>query len=87
MNAAEIEPNGFQLPNGCRITHGTAGTIKTPFKTIPLTMHELYPGGTLAAPSALRGQFGFIPFNHELRLPRHVHVTMAERDEDRRLLA
>lgn len=84
---ADIEPNGFLLPNGCRITHGTGGTIKSPFADIPLTMHELYPGGTLPAPSALRGQFGFIPFDHQLRLPRHVHVTMADRDADRRLLA
>ena len=50
-------------------------------------MHELYPGGTLAMPSTQRGQLGFITFNHELRLPRHVHVTMGDRDEDRRLLA
>ena len=82
-----IAPLGFALPNGCRITHGTGAAVKTPFETIPLTMHELYPGGTLATPSTRRGQLGFIPFTHELRLPRHVHVTMADRDEDRRLLA
>ena len=87
MNAADIKPSGFLLPNGCRITHGTGATIKSPFSTIPLTMHELFPGGALAAPSDVRGQFGFIPFNHRLRLPRHVHVTIADRDEDRRLLA
>ena len=87
MSIADIQPLGFVLPNGCRITHGTAATVKTPFATIPLTMHEMYPGGALATPSSSRGQFGFIPFTHELRLPRHVHVTMADRDEDRRLLA
>ena len=87
MTNPDIKPIGFVLPNGCRITHGTGATIKTPFSTIPLTMHELYPGGTLTVPSTQRGQLGFIPFNHELRLPRHVHVTMADRDEDRRLLA
>lgn len=87
MVRTDIEPNGFLLPNGCRITHGTGGTIRSPFTDIPLTMHELYPGGTLPAPSALRGQFGFIPFDHRLRLPRHVHVTMADGDADRRLLA
>lgn len=87
MSAADIQPLGFLLSNGCRITHGTGSTVKTPFATIPLTMHELYPGGALDTPSTARGQFGFIPFNHELRLPRHVHVTMADRDQDRRLLA
>lgn len=87
MTTADIKPLGFLLPNGCRITHGTGSNIKTPFDTIPLTMHEMYPGGALDEPSTSRGQFGFIPFTHELRLPRHVHVTMADRDEGRRLLA
>nr|WP_042671869.1 hypothetical protein [Methylobacterium sp. B34] len=82
-----IPPIGFALSNGCRITHGSAANVKSPFKAIPLVMHELYPGGTYPKPTSARGQFGFIPFHHELRLPRHVHVTMAERDEDRRLLA
>lgn len=50
-------------------------------------MHELYPGGALSTPSAQRGQFGFIPFDHKLRLPRHVHVTMMDSDGGRRLLA
>ena len=87
MSKQVIKPLGFVLPNGCRITHGTGANVKTPFATIPLTMHELYPGAALDVPSYARGQFGFIPFTHELRLPRHVHVTMADRDEDRRLLA
>lgn len=87
MSHADIEQIGFVLPNGCRITHGSAANVKTPFPTIPLTMHELSPGVTLPVPSTRRGQFGFIPFDHQLRLPRHVHVTMAKRDEDRRLLA
>lgn len=87
MTAADIKPIGFLLPNGCRVTHGSGANVKTPFADIPLTMHELFPGGALSVPSTSRGQFGIIPFNHELRLPRHVHVTMAERDEDRRLLA
>lgn len=87
MTYSDIKPIGFLLANGCRITHGTGATVKTPFSGIPLTMHELYPGGTLEVPLTQRGQLGFIPFNHELRLPRHVHVTMADRDEDRRLLA
>lgn len=87
MIPTDIKPTGFTLPNGCRIAHGTSANIKTPFTNIPLQMHELYPGGRLATPVAQRGQFGFIHFNQELRLPRHVHVTMAERDGDRRLLA
>ncbi len=87
MTDADIKQIGFLLPNGCRITHGTAATIRRPFATIPLTMHELYPGGILAMPSTRRGQLGFIPFNHELRLPRHVHATVADCDGERRLLA
>ncbi|WP_158807821.1 hypothetical protein [Beijerinckia sp. L45] len=76
MTGVAIKPNGFLLPNGCRITHGTGATIKNPFSTIPLTMHELDPGGWLPVASTKRGQFGFIPFNHKLRLPRHVHVSV-----------
>lgn len=87
MSHEYIKPHGFLLPNGCRITHGTGAAIKTPFADIPLTMHELSPGAVLSKPSAQRGQLGFIPFNYRLRLPRHVHVTLAERDEDKRLLA
>ncbi len=87
MSGADIKQVGFVLPNGCRIAHGSGANVKTPFADIPLTMHELSPGVTLPKPSSQRGQFGIIPFTHELRLPRHVHVTMAERDADRRLLA
>ena len=87
MIDADIKPIGFLLPNGCWITHGTAATVRTPFASIALTLHELYPGGILPVPSTRRGQFGFIPFSHELRLPRHVHATAADRDGVRHLLA
>lgn len=87
ISSPVINPLGFVLPNGCRITHETGANVKKPFATIPLTMHELYPGAALDVPSNARGQLGFIPFTHELRLPYHVYVTTAARDEDRRLLA
>ena len=66
---------GILLPNGCRITHGEGATIKRPFADIPLVMHELHGGETTADAPSYRGQFGFIPFTDQLRLPRHVHLT------------
>ena len=38
-------------------------------------MHELHAGDDAAA--SFRGQFGFIPFTDQLRLPRHVHIDVA----------
>jgi hypothetical protein len=62
--------HGVLLPNGCHVVHGTAAAIKQPFAELPVIMHELHPGG--GVPFA--GQFGFIPFRQEFRLPRHIHV-------------
>ena len=62
------------LPSGCRITHGDGANVKTPFPAMGLVMHELHPG----AGQGFRGQYGFIPFTAEFRLPRHVHLTRAE---------
>ncbi len=66
---------GVLLPNQCRITHGTGANIKAPFPDIPLVMHELHAGDDATA--SFRGQFGFIPFTDQLRLPRHVHIDVA----------
>jgi len=74
---------GVVVPSGCRVTHGTAASIKTPFTFTPVTMHELDPG---VGGRAYRGQFGFIPFQAGFRLPRHVHIE--ERDgREARLVA
>ena len=63
------------VPSGCRVTHGTAASIKTPFTFTPVTMHELDPG---VGGRAYHGQFGFIPFQADFRLPRHVHIEERE---------
>ena len=60
---------GVSLRSGCRVTHGAGAGVKQPFATIPLVMHELSAGG-----SGFCGQFGFIPFRDDFRLPRHVHL-------------
>ena len=75
---------GVLLPNTCRITHGKGAAIKEPFPDIPLVMHELYAGGEGAS---FRGQFGFIPFTDQLRLPRHVHIDDGADTTERSLLA
>ena len=74
---------GVLLPNGCRVTHGEGASVKSPFETIPVVMHELYPG---RADAPFRGQFGFIPFEAGHRLPRHVHMDGGD-GAGRRLVA
>lgn len=69
-----MSPNddvGVPFANGCRITHGSGANVKKPFKDIDLTMHELSPSNS----KGFRGQLGFIEFNPDLRLPRHIHMT------------
>ena len=66
--------SGVHLDNGCRVTHGEAANVKTPFAGMPLVVHELYPGTKGHADNSFRGQFGFIPFTTDCRLPRHVHL-------------
>ena len=61
---------GLLLPNGCRIVHGDGADVKRPFADIPVVMHELSAGGEPFA-----GQFGVIPFDASLRLPRHIHMA------------
>ena len=62
---------GVLLPNGCRVTHGEGADVREPFADMPVVMHELAVGGA----AQYRGQFGFIPFKADWRLPRHVHIT------------
>ena len=77
MNASDSSaPLGVLLPNGTRITHGEGGNVRRPMQEIPLVMHELYAGAD--AYLAFRGQFGFIEFDGECRLPRHVHIGQGD---------
>ena len=62
---------GVTFENGCRITHGTAANVKKPFSDIDLTMHELSPSNA----KGFRGQLGYIEFDTDMRLPRHIHMT------------
>ncbi|OAP62653.1 hypothetical protein AYL99_01880 [Fonsecaea erecta] len=62
---------GLTLPSGCTIVHGQGANIKHPFSDIPVEMHELDPGSR----RAFSGQFGFIEFSTDFRLPRHVHIA------------
>ena len=77
---------GVILPSGCRVTHGDAANVKRPFDAIPLVMHELDAGMVGGRETAFRGQFGFIPFRDDLRLPRHVHLGTGSRSGDRTLI-
>ena len=67
---------GILLSNGCRVIHGGAANVKTPFPEIPLVMHELHSGRGNERTS-FKGQFGFIRFEAGFRLPRHVHMHAA----------
>ena len=78
---------GLLLPNGCRVTHGAGANVKAPFADIPLVMHERYAGAEAGNAASFRGQFGFIPFTDQLRLPRHVHIDDADAAATRTLLA
>lgn len=66
-----MEYLGVVFDNGSRITHGQAANIKKPFHDVALTMHELSPSNT----KGFKGQLGFIEFNTEYRLPRHIHMS------------
>ncbi|KAF2772228.1 hypothetical protein EJ03DRAFT_217014 [Teratosphaeria nubilosa] len=65
-------PTGVLLSNGCRITHGNGADIKKPFPNLvpDLTMHELCGQHK----KGFSGQLGFIDFNTDIRLPRHIHM-------------
>lgn len=86
MNATTSSELGIRLPNGARITHGDAANVRTPLANVPLVMHELFAGAEPGSGTPFRGQFGFIEFNHQCRLPRHVHISLDEAVENRTLL-
>ena len=75
MTTRNTKHTGFALPNGCKAVHGTSADIKEPFTFTTLAMHELDAGGG----HTYHGQFGFIPFRYDFRLPRHIHIE--ERNE------
>ncbi|KAK5213930.1 hypothetical protein LTR41_000122 [Exophiala xenobiotica] len=72
---------GIALSNGSTITHGIGANIKNPFKDVPVVMHEFDPGTR-----SFKGQFGFIEFSTEYRLPRHVHIAPPESTRERRFV-
>ncbi|KAB5554328.1 hypothetical protein GE09DRAFT_123945 [Coniochaeta sp. 2T2.1] len=72
--ATELPTYGITLPNACQIVHGAGSKVKDPFTDIPVTLHELSPGST----AAFGGQCGFIEFDTNVRLPRHVHISSEE---------
>ena len=78
MNSDHSKRPGVVVPSGCRVTHGTAASIKMAFTFTSVTMRELDPG---VGGRAYHGQFGFIPFQADFRLPRHVHIEEHDRRE------
>lgn len=83
---------GIALPNGGTIVHGRGANIKTPFSDIPVVMDELSPGQQPKkqnsdhdryASRSYAGQFGFIEFTTEYRLPRHVHIAPLDSEDPR----
>jgi hypothetical protein len=86
MSTIPLLPLGIQLRDGTRITHGEAANVRRPLANIPVVMHELFAGAEASEGTSFRGQFGFIDFTHEYRLPRHVHISLHEAKEDRVLL-
>ncbi|ETI21588.1 hypothetical protein G647_07935 [Cladophialophora carrionii CBS 160.54] len=74
-SSSAAHSHGITLPNGCTIVHGEGANIKHPFRDVPVEMHELDPGGN--PKRSFAGQFGFIEFTTEFRLPRHVHIAPA----------
>jgi hypothetical protein len=70
MTTRNTKQIGIALPNGCKAVHGISAHIKEPFAFTSLSMHELDAGDG----HSYRGQFGFIPFRDDSRLPRHIHI-------------
>ncbi|MGI6852545.1 cupin domain-containing protein [Mesorhizobium sp. 1B3] len=69
---------GVKLDNGTRVTHGSGANVKVPLEGFPVTMHELYTGNDDGAKLSFEGQFGFIEFHPDCRLPRHIHMIRDE---------
>lgn len=76
---------GVLLQNNARITHGSAANVRHPLANTPLVMNELFAGSQKGTGTTFHGQFGFIEFNDQCRLPRHVHISMDD-DIERRVL-
>lgn len=79
----QINALGVTLENGCRVTHGVAANVKKPFEEVSLIMHELSQAADGHDQKAYVGQLGFIPFTSEYRLPRHVHMSVDDKGEQR----
>lgn len=71
MSSATTSDVGVTFDNGSCISHGDAANVKKPFQDMALTMHELSPSNA----TGFRGQLGFIEFNTDYRLPRHIHMS------------
>ncbi|KPI39650.1 uncharacterized protein AB675_3377 [Cyphellophora attinorum] len=83
---------GVKLDCGATIIHGDGANIKEPFEDMPVVMHELSPGNMADGSGfpSFGGQLGFIEFNTDVRLPRHVHIgpnKAAQPDAEQRFLA
>lgn len=83
-NASKIL--GVKLDNGTRVTHGSGANVKQPLEGFPVTMHELYTGHDDGEKLSFEGQFGFIEFHPDCRLPRHVHMIRDEETNELRML-
>ncbi len=77
---------GVKLENGTRVTHGSGANVKKPLDGFPVTMHELYTGHDDGDKLSFEGQFGFIEFHPDCRLPRHVHMIRDEETDKLRML-
>jgi len=71
---------GITLDNGSTITHGDGVNTKDAFTDIPVTINELQPGSSNAK-LAFSGQSGYIKFDTDIRLPRHVHISTRQDGE------
>jgi hypothetical protein len=78
MAAASFD-YGFTLPNGSKIIHGEGVMVKDaypPELKIPGQLHVFSPGGKADAQTpCFCGPHGIFPFDVNLRMPRHVHMS------------
>ncbi|KAF7956398.1 hypothetical protein EAE96_003739 [Botrytis aclada] len=79
---------GFQPSNGTRIVHGEGSITKNSFPAetnIPgqLQIFHLGHSKDISMPT-MNGTFGCLPFDVNTRMPRHVHMTVAEDAKSRR---
>lgn len=86
MSDEKTNQLGVEIEYGTRITHGNAGNVKKPFSEMSVIMHELYTGHDNKNALSFSGQFGFIEFNTQCRLPRHIHMMQDKPNGEYRLL-